>query len=62
MSIPYPLTGYFHYATLASTGVDLVASGLQAERVNPNNVGISPKLRGSGSGPRSPRLACGSGF
>ena len=40
-----PVTGFYQYAALSSDGNDLVPTGYQAEKVNPQELGLSKSIR-----------------
>jgi len=55
-----PVTGFYQYAALSNDGNDLVASGFQADMVNPRNLGLSKSIRTNrSSGPPSDAIASG---
>lgn len=49
-----PVTGFYQYATVSNNGDNLMATGFQAEMVNPHNLGLTPKLRANRTGVEPP--------
>src|SRR5688572_1249862 len=51
-----PTTGFYQYAAVSSDGDDLVATGFEADKVNPRNLGLAPRVRPNRIGTRSPSI------
>lgn len=47
-------TGFYQYAAVSDDGDDLQPTGFQAEKVNPRNLGLTPRLRTNPIGARTP--------